>query len=220
MRSHAHRHAYERVCVAYFKGPRGRGLQQWQQSSPDRCSSVYERWPTSPLATAKRRVAEKNAKQENKPGQVRFRSWIRHDSRTLTATSSSALHRCILAAEAVYPPILYFGPAECAPKRFANISRIATDRDLRCAIVIFCTTYYALVSSIAQTDENKLKRRYAQCSFSFYTRIDITFCCIAVYEDKVTNCFKLCKYDINLSQSYLSRNKERRKEREKFEIHV
>lgn len=113
-----------------------------------------------------------------------------HDSRTLTATSSSALHRCILAAEAVYPPVHYFGHAECTPKRFANISRTAADRDLRCAIVIFRMTYYALVSSIAQIDENNLLvHKYARCSFSFYTRIDITFC-IAVCEDKVTNCFK------------------------------
>lgn len=44
-----------------------------------------------------------------------------HDSRTLTATSSSALHRCILAEEAVCPAIHYFKVhAECAPKRFAN----------------------------------------------------------------------------------------------------
>lgn len=62
--------------------------------------------PAATAAAAKRRVVEKNAKQENKPGQVRFRSWDPCEFCALTATGNSKVHpQCIPPSRS---PVLHY----------------------------------------------------------------------------------------------------------------
>lgn len=87
--------------------------------------------PAATAAAAERRVAGKNAKQENKPGQVRFRSWDPCEFYALTATSNSLVHpRCIPPSRS---PVLRYPRARCAPKELSNSAGIV-DRDLCYAI--------------------------------------------------------------------------------------